>query len=85
MTLARLPDATPVYIDGHGPATIGEIRHAPEETPDLSLEQATIDMWCDIGTLNLCRHPWENPASVAEIRAFHASRYIDARTRREST
>ena len=84
-TLATLPDDTPVYVDGHGSATLGDIRRTPEEGPGLSLEEATIEMWEDIATRNLCLHPWEEPVSVSAIRAFHASRYTDAQARRRST
>ena len=83
--LAHLPDSTPVYVDGHGPATLGEIRAAPEIEPPLSLEDATIEMWEDIVTRNLCLHPWEEPVSASAIRAFHVSRYTAARTRQRST
>ena len=84
-TILSLPDSTPVYVDGHGPTTLGECRRVPEEDPALSLEEATLEMWTDIATHNLCRHPWEEPVSHTAIRAYHASRSTDAPARRGST
>jgi len=45
MSLAALPDDTPVWIDGHGASTLGEIRDAIEVPELLSDEEATIEMW----------------------------------------
>lgn len=84
MSLATLPDDTRVWIDGHGEATLGEIRAAPEEGPALSLEDATLEMWGDIATRNLCRHPWEEHVSPSAIRAYHVSRYTSVPPRQRS-
>ena len=85
MSLAGLPASTPVYIDGFGPSTIGEIR-ATEETPALDEEwAATLDMWGDVCTRNLCREPWEPGATPSEVRAYHVSRYLSGQMPRAST
>ena len=79
--LSALPDSTPVYIDGHGQATLGEIRHAPEENPALDEWGATLDMYADLATRNLCRDPWDSGATPLATREYHASRYSNAGTR----
>lgn len=85
VSVQTLPDSTTVYVEGHGVSTLGEIRHTPEEDPAPTLEEATIAMWVDIGTRNLNRQPWEQPATPSEVRAFHVSRYIAAQARRRRT
>ena len=82
--IAELPDATPCYIPGVGEVTVGEIRG--EQEPALDDEwEATLVMWEDIATRNLCRKPWEPRVSVSDIKAYHAARYFAAQTRRAST
>lgn len=74
MTLADLPDDTPVWIDGYGESTLGEIRHQPEEVETLSDFERTVNMWCDIAACNLNRQPWEPELSYDQVRAYHAIR-----------
>ena len=83
MTLADLPDALVLWSPTTGEVTVGQIR--AEQKPDLADEwEATIEMWCDIVTRNLCRQPWEPRVSVSDIKAFHAARFFAAQTRRAS-
>lgn len=83
--IAELPDETRFWNPVTGEVTLAEIRATPEDEPALSLEAATIEMWCDIGTRNLRRHPWEQHVTPSEIRASHVSRYTSALRRRRST
>ena len=87
MTLSELPDSHAVYVPGVGEVTIGEIVISrAEQEPTLADEwEATLVMWEDIATRNLCRKPWEPIVSVSDIKAYHAARYFAAQTRRAST
>jgi hypothetical protein len=42
---ARPPKRPPVWIDGYGVSTLGEIRDAIEGTQPVDECQATLDMW----------------------------------------
>ena len=83
MTLAELPDALVLWSPTTGEVTAGEIRR--EQKPALDDEwEATLEMWGDIVTRNLCRKPWEPRVSVSDIKAYHAAQYSAAQTRRAS-
>jgi hypothetical protein len=84
-SITALPDSTPVYVDGHGSSTLGEVRHAAEDGPALSDWDMTLEMYADLASLNLCRHPWEEPVSHTAIREFHASRSTGVQPRQRST
>lgn len=84
MKIAALSDSTPVWIDRHGPSTLGEIRDAIEDPePIPSNEEATLEMWADVATRNLCRHPWEPVVPVDAILRHHRMRYVEAVERNE--
>lgn len=84
MSIASLPDDQPCYVPGFGEVTLGEIRHTEPE-PALDQWEATLQMWEDIVTRNLCREPWDPGVSVSEIKAYHVSRYMNALTQRRSS
>ena len=84
--LSALPADTPVYVDGYGVATLGELRNAPPEgAAPLSDWERTLNMYRDLAALNTNRQPWEPHVTAAEIRAFHGSRSIDDPPRLSST
>lgn len=69
------PDSTPVYVDGHGTTTLGEIRGAVEPEPEpLTDFERTANMWCDIAVAHTNRMPWEPDLTYDQIRAYHAIR-----------
>jgi hypothetical protein len=74
VSLANLPDETPVWIDGHGQATLGELRHAPKADETLSERERTLNMWRDIAALNTNRHPWEPKLTYDQVRTYHRIR-----------
>ena len=81
--IASLPDDHVFWSPTTGEVTKGEIR--AEQTPDLADEwEATLVMWEDIATRNLCRQPWEPYVSVSEIKAYHVAQFFAALTRRAS-
>lgn len=58
---------TPVYVPGYGEMTAGQVAEAirAEEKPAVDAEHdATVDMWVEICTRNLCRPPWENSGAT---------------------
>lgn len=76
MSLSSLPESTPVYVDGYGPSTVGELVAARSDdgTVELSDWERTLNLYRDLAALNTCRQPWEPRVSQSEIRAYHASR-----------
>ena len=60
MSIRALPDEHPVYVPGHGETTLGAIREAERNPALIDTLAATLDMWGEIATRNLCREPWQN-------------------------
>lgn len=54
MTLAELPGTTPVYVEGFGVTTLGEVRGRDR---DLDSRARTVAMWGHIAT-NPDARPW---------------------------
>jgi len=76
VTLADLPDSTPIWIAGYGESTIGELvaaRTAEEPEPLTDFER-TVNMWADIVCANTNRQPWEPDLTFDQIRTYHATR-----------
>ena len=76
MSLAGLPDSTPVWIDGYGESTIGELvaaRTADDPEP-LSEWERTLNLWRDVASAHTNRQPWEPDLTFGEIRTHHAIR-----------
>lgn len=58
--LALLPDSTPCYVPGVGEVTLGEVRRTEENPALVADREATLRMWADRATRNLCRDAWES-------------------------
>lgn len=66
--LATIEDARRVWIDGHGEATVGELRASVRDT-DLDSRARTIAMWGWIVTHPDEPRPWLNSGRIPVVSA----------------
>ena len=82
MSLSELPDDHPIYIDGYGPSTVGEVRG--ECLPD-DTDSATVRMWVAIALWNPRAKPWRDGHIDVGARRVHLSELMSDRVVRLST